>query len=64
MNGMIAEQVVDQDEEEDVDEVRHEAHEVVAADDVAGDAVADEAVGLLAGELQPARHHARRREAT
>ena len=47
-----------------VEEVGHEAQEVVAADDVAGHRVAHEAVGLLAGELQPARDHralARRR---
>ena len=36
MNGIDAEAVVQQDEEEERDEVRHEAHEVVAADDVAG----------------------------
>jgi hypothetical protein len=50
------EQVVDQHQEEQRREVWDELHEVALAEHVAGDAVAHEAVGLLAGVLELARH--------
>lgn len=44
--------VVDQDEEEEAEQQRDVLDEVLAADDVLGDSVADEAVGGFAGELE------------
>lgn len=44
--------VVHQDKEEQAEQQRDVLDEVLAADDVLGDAVADEAVGHLACELQ------------
>jgi hypothetical protein len=51
------EQVVQQHEEEQREQERHEPHEVLAADDVATELVANEAVTQLADVLQLARHH-------
>ncbi len=51
-DGDRAVDVVHQDEEEQAEQQRNVLHEVFAADDVLGDAVADEAVGGLACELQ------------
>jgi hypothetical protein len=52
-----AEQVVDENERERGEEQRHELQEVVAADDVARERVADQAVRALGGVLTPRRHH-------
>src|SRR4051794_636171 len=60
-----AEHVVQQDEHEHREQQRHEAQELATADDVAGDAVADEPVDLPGQVLTTARDDgqpARRRE--